>query len=139
MNRVNLAIVSSVQADNVAIIPNPLARNTGDHPYSARAALGIRIGDTWYFDLHGLSGSGNDDAPLLASIVDFVAATPVTWNARHWIAVGDYNRDLQRAGLQIPAGTQIYRTGTFTHGVGGREAAPPANSTTGWGPQAMSD
>ncbi|MEU1085100.1 RICIN domain-containing protein [Streptomyces sp. NPDC005908] len=133
VNRVNLAIVSSVQADNVAIIPNPLARDTGNHPYSARAALGIRIGDTWYFDLHGLSGSGNDDAPLLASIVDFVAATPVTWNARHWIAVGDYNRDLQRAGLQIPAGTQIYRTGTFTHGVGGQGSGTPSELDYGVG------
>ncbi|MFJ6217200.1 glycosyl hydrolase family 18 protein [Streptomyces sp. NPDC092296] len=130
-NRVNLAIVSSVQADQVALIPNQLARSDGANPYSARAALGIRIGDTWYFDLHGFSGSGNDDAGLLSNISDFVDSQPLAVGAPHWIALGDYNRD--PGTLTIPAGTQLYNSGNYTHNLFGQSNSSPRELDYGVG------
>ncbi|MEV7815565.1 RICIN domain-containing protein [Streptomyces flaveolus] len=118
---VNLAIVSSVPADQVAIVANPLATAEGNHPWSARAALGIRLGDTWYFTLHGMSGSGNDDRGLLQNIADFVSGQPL--GMRHWIALGDYNR--LPGNLTIPDGTQIYHTGRNTHAVFGQGSGNP--------------
>ncbi|OFA59164.1 hypothetical protein BEN35_02810 [Streptomyces fradiae] len=50
-NRVNLALVSATQAEQVDVVEGPY-----------RPALGIRTGSGYYFSLHG-SSSGGGDAP----------------------------------------------------------------------------
>jgi hypothetical protein len=67
--RVNLAIVTPRAADDVVIIPSPFVQANG----GARPSLGVRLGDNWYFDLHGLSGSGNDIPGLLNNIQALIA------------------------------------------------------------------
>jgi uncharacterized protein with GYD domain len=57
--RVNLAIVTDGEPDEVNVVQNPV--NAG------RVALGVRFGNNWYFTVHGLSGGGGDSAVLLAA------------------------------------------------------------------------
>ena len=120
---VNLAIVSTQPADDVVIVVNQLASATGNHPYSARAALGIRIDDQWYFTLHGMSGNGNDDAGLLRNIDRFVDDQPLASGVGDWIALGDYNH-LPDNNLAIPTGSRFYNTGQPTSSVFGQGRTP---------------
>lgn len=56
-NRVNLAIVTQVPPDEIRVVPNPLD--------AGRPALGVRRGSFWFYDVHALSGGGNDAPRLL--------------------------------------------------------------------------
>lgn len=107
--RVNLAMVTDRPADDVVIVPNPLGPQTG---FAARAALGLRFGTTWYFNIHALSGGGNDAPGLLANIDQFVQ----TQGANHeWIAMGDFNRQPNSMNNgALPAGAAIYGSGRAT-------------------------
>ncbi len=111
--RVNLAIVTARPADEVVVVPNPLGPATG---FAARAALGVRFGDTWYFSIHALSGGGNDAPGLLRNIDRFVNSRPNRSPlGEEAFVLGDYNRDptsLFRAG--IPGGGRIYNSGEWT-------------------------
>lgn len=96
--RVNLAIVLRQQADQFQLAQGGL-------PGQSRPALGIRLGAMWFYTVHGLSGSGNDDRQLLQNISS--VSSPY-----YWTAMGDYNRD--PSSLTAPSGTRIYSSGQAT-------------------------
>ncbi len=108
--RVNLATITHNQPDEVRVVTNPIARG--------RAALGVRFGDDWYFNVHGLSGGGGDSNTLLTAIRDSVRS----WGAQYrWTAGGDFNVDpetLQHRGT-FPVGAHVYNSGESTHQTGG--------------------
>lgn len=59
-NRVNIAIVSRQRADKVFVIPPPTI--------ASRPILGIRIGDSVFFNVHALSRGGNDAGALITAV-----------------------------------------------------------------------
>ncbi|MGW1785279.1 pectinesterase family protein [Streptomyces sp. NPDC002143] len=97
-NRVNLAIVTSHRADSVHVARPAFA--------TSRPALGIRIGDTYFWTVHALSGGGNDARALLENIES--AST-----SYDWAAMGDFNRD--PGNLTVAQDMHIYRTHEATH------------------------
>ncbi|MEV5313674.1 GDSL-type esterase/lipase family protein [Streptomyces sp. NPDC052610] len=79
--RVNIAIVTHRQADEVRVVANP----------GGRAALGVRFGDDWYFTFHGQSEGGriNDSGPMAVAVANSVAANNIP--GRNWTILGDFN------------------------------------------------
>ncbi|MDX3074828.1 endonuclease/exonuclease/phosphatase family protein [Streptomyces sp. MI02-7b] len=84
--RVNLAIWTRERVDesNVRVIRSGF--------FDSRPALGVNIGGVFYFTVHGLSGSGNDDPQLLENIRGRMTQAGPGQTAVPWIALGDYNR-----------------------------------------------
>ncbi|MDA3969675.1 cytolethal distending toxin subunit B family protein [Helicobacter ibis] len=81
-NRVNVAIVSRQRADEVFVIPPPTV--------ASRPILGIRIGDSAFFNVHALARGGNDAGALITA-VDMQMRNQA--NVRNWIIAGDFNRE----------------------------------------------
>ncbi|MBO1330000.1 ricin-type beta-trefoil lectin domain protein [Streptomyces sp. VRA16 Mangrove soil] len=109
--RVNLAFVTERAADEVAAIASPQGG-------TARATLGLRFGDTWYFNLHALSGGGADAGLIVHEIADFVSGRA---RGENWVAMGDFNRtpeSLQQGSVTLPAGAAIFRNGLSTQRSG---------------------
>jgi lysophospholipase L1-like esterase len=106
--RVNLAIVTRGVPDQVEAVENPAARG--------RAALGVRFGNNWYFNVHGLAGShGSDSGDLVAAIADAVHG----WDPSYTYTIGgDFNLD--PAALTVPAGARTAASGEPTHENGGQ-------------------
>jgi len=79
----------------------------------------VRFGSHWYFTVHGLSGGGGDDGPLLTEIDQRVRA----WTGANaqWTAAGDFNVDpaTLRARATFPQNAAIRNTGLATHVNGG--------------------
>ncbi|MFC3384741.1 exonuclease/endonuclease/phosphatase family protein [Couchioplanes azureus] len=106
-NRVNLAIL-------VPSRQRPQGRMLVTSPMGGRPAFGIRLGQTWYFTVHGFTGSGNDMPPLLREIAAAVGSAP-------WHVFGDFNVDPgvwdnpEHPHFVLPAGAQVQRTETYTH------------------------
>lgn len=112
--RVNLAIVAERAADEVVIVPNPHAQITD---YAARAVLGTRFGDTWYFSVHALSSNHGGDARVIVQNLDrFVGGRN---RGEHWVAMGDWNRSPESMAGQLPPGAGIFRSGEATQNSGG--------------------
>ncbi|MBS2537185.1 RICIN domain-containing protein [Catenulispora sp. NF23] len=89
--RVNLAIVTPGAANGVVIIPTPGGINSGG---ALRPALGVLIGNTWYFSVHAQSGGGTNAPGLLANINAFVAARNASNpNGEEGLVLGDFNRE----------------------------------------------
>ncbi|OOR99495.1 cytolethal distending toxin subunit CdtB [Canicola haemoglobinophilus] len=84
-NRVNLAIVSRVQAEEVFVI-SPTTT-----VLQARPAIGIRIGNDVFFSVHALSSGGSDAISLINNVYDFFNQD-VTRRRYSWMLVGDFNR-----------------------------------------------
>lgn len=103
-NRVNLAIVTHVPANAVTTVQ-------GGIPGVSRGALGVRLGLSWFYTVHGLASGGGDDAQLLANI----AGANVT--GFFWTALGDFNRDPST--LSTPFGAIKYTSGQATQQSGG--------------------
>lgn len=88
--RVNLAMVTDTRADEVRVLdndtydPDPGAPNNA---YRARPLLGLRFGDTWYWNTHARGG----DVPALLRRVRDVQAQ----DGRNWIMVGDFNLNIR--------------------------------------------
>lgn len=87
-NRVNLAIVTRRQADQVISFTPPCAR---------RPVIGVRIGNAWFFTVHARSGGGND-ASAIVSATDAVVAQLERDNflaagTYRWFNLGDWNRE----------------------------------------------
>lgn len=90
-NRVNLAIVSRRQADEVIVIPPPTV--------ISRPIIGIRIGNDAFFSIHALASRGADSTAIVRAVFDYFNNRP---EQRHinWMIVGDFNRlpsNLQRS------------------------------------------
>ncbi|MER7169285.1 RICIN domain-containing protein [Micromonospora sp. NPDC000207] len=87
-NRVNMAVATRRRVDpgGIFVVGSPMG---------GRPALGVNIGGTVFFTLHGFSGNGNgNDMPgLLEAIrVRMLTAGPNN-TALDWVAMGDFNRD----------------------------------------------
>ena len=82
-NRVNLAIVSRTQADEVIVLPPPTV--------ASRPLIGIRIGNDVFFNVHALANNGTDAAAAVTS-VDMFATTRGIANL-NWMVAGDFNRE----------------------------------------------
>ncbi|TXE83192.1 cytolethal distending toxin subunit B family protein [Campylobacter peloridis] len=80
-NRVNMAIVSRRQADEVIVLPPPTV--------VSRPIIGIRIGNDVFFSIHALSRGGND-AGAIVNAVDMHFRNMPNIN---WMIMGDFNRE----------------------------------------------
>ena len=113
--RVNLAFLTSVRVNSV-LIARPTFWSNNGLP-QGRPALGIRLGQTLFFNVHAMSSSrdghsaGNDGPGLLTNIAAIAGA-------RTWAAMGDWNR--VPGDLRIQRGMHKYTYGGMTH-TGGRE------------------
>ncbi|MCI6217380.1 MAG: cytolethal distending toxin subunit B family protein [Helicobacter sp.] len=82
--RVNLAIVSNRQADEVFVV-----RQSTIAPEVSRPAIGIRIGNEAFFNIHALASGGGDATALVTAVHDnFLDRRTITW-----LIAGDFNRD----------------------------------------------
>ncbi|MER7943285.1 RICIN domain-containing protein [Streptomyces sp. NPDC094473] len=108
--RVNLAIYSRMRipAENLLVIP-PARQFLVD----ARPALGVMIDGVAYFTMHGLSGSGNDDAGTIRNIRDRMSN--VNGAPMPWIALGDFNRAPETLQNDLGADFDVDFTAVPTH------------------------
>ncbi|MCK8677173.1 ricin-type beta-trefoil lectin domain protein [Streptomyces lichenis] len=85
--RVNLAVVTHEPATEVRVIENPLYNpSETNNAYRFRRALGVRIGDTFYYNVHA---RGSDVGGLLQGIRD------ATRPGERWVMFGDFNLDIR--------------------------------------------
>lgn len=80
-NRVNLAIVSRVRADEVFVLPPPTT--------ASRPIIGIRIGNDAFFSIHALARGGNDAGAIVTAVDEFFRNRPEI----NWMIAGDFNRE----------------------------------------------
>ncbi|MDE5591822.1 MAG: cytolethal distending toxin subunit B family protein, partial [Helicobacter sp.] len=94
--RVNLAIVSDRRADEIIVVhQNVVAAN------ASRPAIGIRIGNDVFFNIHALASGGGDAPALVTAVHDTFINMPQI----SWLIAGDFNRD--PAFLQAGLDTRI--------------------------------
>ncbi|EAL3879546.1 cytolethal distending toxin [Campylobacter fetus subsp. fetus] len=80
-NRVNLAIVSRLQAEEVIVLTPPTTLS--------RPILGIRIGNDAFFSAHALANGGTDSAAIVENVYrNFISSPNV-----NWVIGGDFNRE----------------------------------------------
>ncbi|MBZ4323225.1 ricin-type beta-trefoil lectin domain protein [Streptomyces huiliensis] len=117
--RVNLAVVTHARADEVRVIENPLYdRNEPRNEYRYRRALGVRFGNTVYYNVHA---RGADVGPLLRGIRAAARA------GESWVMVGDFNlnirnrsdRQARERTLRLRADERLARSRRATHQRGG--------------------
>lgn len=82
-NRVNLAIVSRRQADEVIVIPPPTV--------VSRPIIGIRIGNDAFFSVHALANRGIDSPAIVRAVFDYFNMR-AEQRGVNWMIVGDFNR-----------------------------------------------
>lgn len=80
-NRVNLAIVSRRQADEVIVLPPPTT--------VSRPIIGIRIGDDVFFCIHALANGGRDAPAIVNAVFNHFRGQPNV----NWMILGDFNRN----------------------------------------------
>ncbi len=117
--RVNLAIVTAEQADEIRVIENPMYNpSETNNAYRLRRALGVRIGNTVYYNVHA---RGADVGGLLRGIRD------ATRPGERWVMLGDFNLDIRyrsdeqarNQSLHLRVGEQLVRPNRATHQNGG--------------------
>ncbi len=79
-NRVNMAIVSRRQADEVIVLPPPTV--------ASRPIIGIRIGNDVFFSIHALARGGNDAGAIVTAVDMHFRNMPQI----NWMIMGDFNR-----------------------------------------------
>ena len=108
--RVNLAIVSDRQADEVLVVRQDRIATDVSRP-----ALGIRIGSDVFFSLHALANGGGDASALVTAIHDNFMGMPNI----NWLIAGDFNREpaslLSELGIRVIKNTRIVSPNTATH------------------------
>ncbi|CAM4074014.1 cytolethal distending toxin subunit B family protein [Campylobacter armoricus] len=80
-NRVNMAIVSRRQADEVIVLPPPTV--------ASRPIIGIRIGNDVFFSIHALARGGNDAGAIVTAVDMHFRNMPNI----NWMIMGDFNRN----------------------------------------------
>lgn len=80
-NRVNLAIVTTRQADEVILLQ---PSNSFGRPI-----LGIRHGNDYFFNIHAISGGGRDAPSLVNRTYQFMQTRSYISS---WMIMGDFNR-----------------------------------------------
>ncbi|GAA1925428.1 hypothetical protein GCM10009753_68490 [Streptantibioticus ferralitis] len=118
--QMNLATVTDTLANDVRVLENPAYNpdpNAPNNRYRARPLLGLRFGNTWYWNTHA---RGEDVQGLLDEVRDFAAT-----DRRNWVLVGDFNVDIlnrtndqARNSLHLRADETLVRNGqpTFING-----------------------
>jgi endonuclease/exonuclease/phosphatase family metal-dependent hydrolase len=91
--RTNLAMVTDSPATEVRVLENPTYDPAPDAPndrYRARPLLGLRFGNTWYWNTHarGEDVTRQDDRPGLIDQVRGVG------DGRNWVLLGDFNLNI---------------------------------------------
>jgi hypothetical protein len=65
-----------------------------DNPLPAgRPAIGIRLGNDWYFSYHALSGGGGDAVGMLTAIGQRVASAQPAGVTYNWTVGADFNTE----------------------------------------------
>ncbi|MEU1631077.1 endonuclease/exonuclease/phosphatase family protein [Streptomyces sp. NPDC020096] len=119
--QMNLAFVTDTQADEVRVLENPSYNSDPNAPnnrYRARPLLGLRFGNTWYWNTHA---RGEDVQGLLGRVRDFAAV-----DGRNWVLAGDFNVNIlhrtddeaRNQSLHLRADESLLRTGQPTY-IGG--------------------
>ncbi len=119
--QMNLAFVTDTQADDVRVLENPSYNpdpNAPNNRYRARPLLGLRFGNTWYWNTHA---RGEDVQGLLGRVRDFAAT-----DGRNWVLAGDFNvnilnrsdTDARNQSLHLRGDESLLRTGQVTY-IGG--------------------
>ncbi|GGM17461.1 hypothetical protein GCM10012279_39530 [Micromonospora yangpuensis] len=95
-NRVNLAIATQQRADQWVVV---------DGGANARPALGVRIGETFFFTVHARSGNapGSDAPTTLARIRTWILNNPGPNGPYEWVVLGDFNREPANLRAALPA------------------------------------
>lgn len=108
--RVNLAIVSGRQADEVFVISQSTIA-----PEVSRPVIGIRLGNDVFFNIHALARGGGDAAALVTAVHDHFVGQP----SINWLIAGDFNRDpanlLSGLDTRITNHTRIVTQNSATH------------------------
>ncbi|MER5729843.1 hypothetical protein ABT084_16140 [Streptomyces sp. NPDC002138] len=127
--QMNLATVTDTQAHEVHVLENQYYDpdpNAPNNRYRARPLLGLRFGNTWYWNTHARGEDVTADATrqgLLDQVRTFMAGAEQ--RGRNWVLAGDYNvnilnrdNDQARQSLHLRAGETLLRTGqpTFING-----------------------
>lgn len=124
--QMNLAMVTDTPADEVRVLENPTydpAPHAPNNRYRSRPLLGLRFGDTWYWDTHA---RGEDVGGLLDQVRDHAAR-----DGRNWALIGDFNRNIlnrtdeeaHNRTLHLRGDEELVRSGqpTFINGDGPSE------------------
>lgn len=80
-NRVNMAIVTRIRAEEVVVLPPPTV--------ASRPIIGIRIGNDVFLSVHALSRGGNDAGAIVAAVDMHFRNMPNI----NWMIMGDFNRN----------------------------------------------
>ncbi|AWX15899.1 cytolethal distending toxin subunit CdtB [Mergibacter septicus] len=96
-NRVNLAIVSRQQAEEVIVIPPPTT--------VSRPIIGIRIGNDAFFTTHAIANRGSDSPAIVNAVFEYFNQHP-TQRDTNWIIAGDFNRSPARLQSTLEPGVQ---------------------------------
>lgn len=97
-NRVNLAIVSRQQADEVIVLPPPTS--------VSRPIIGIRIGNEAFFSIHALANGGRDAPAIVSAVFEHFRNRPeITW-----AILGDFNRNPANLRLDLDLETRVRTT-----------------------------
>ncbi|WP_257980874.1 ricin-type beta-trefoil lectin domain protein [Streptomyces sp. CB02959] len=129
--RTNLATVSDTRASQVEVLDNPSYDPDPGAPnnrYRARPLLGLRFGNTWYWNTHarGEDVVGRNGRPgLLDQVRNFAARSDQ--RGRNWVLVGDFNLNIlnrtdaqaRNQSLRLRADENLLRTGQPTY-INGR-------------------
>lgn len=94
-NRVNLAIVSRMRADDVIVLPPPTT--------VSRPIIGIRIGTDVFFSIHALANGGRDAPAIVNSVFNhFRGRSDI-----NWMILGDFNRNPESLRLELDLETRV--------------------------------
>ena len=108
-NRVNLALASRRQADEVFLLPPPTT--------VSRPMIGIRINNDAFFSIHALANGGADASAIVHNIDLFFQRSP-TLASTNWIIMGDFNREpvdlLSSFELELRLRTRIITNNAIT-------------------------
>ncbi|MDT0466547.1 fibronectin type III domain-containing protein [Streptomyces gibsoniae] len=83
--RVNTIVMSTTPVDEAMVVDNPHSSTVG------RPAIGIRLGNDWYFSYHSLTGGGSDAVGMLERIGDAVEAAQPPGVRYEWTVGADFN------------------------------------------------
>ncbi|MFE9123472.1 GDSL-type esterase/lipase family protein [Streptomyces sp. NPDC007172] len=83
--RVNTIVMSHLPVDGAMVVNSQHSSNAG------RPAIGIRLGNDWYFSFHALSGSGGDAVSMLTAIGNAVRNAQPPGTRYEWTVGSDFN------------------------------------------------
>ncbi|MEU6484326.1 ricin-type beta-trefoil lectin domain protein [Streptomyces sp. NPDC046887] len=110
-SRVNLAMVTHRQADEILIVPPQPLQGSGN--LGPRPAFGVALDEhTAYWTMHASSNGDNtsNDAPALLRAIDAES----TLRGYQWAVGGDFNREPSLLTPHIPAGYRVVSSGRAT-------------------------